>query len=88
MVIIDISDMGSKSFDNLESVNIKSDFFPKEGDENNNDERLSIVIYKVLLNKEVDELNTDETLDNLISEDYFVENKEDDKDSEYNILSD
>ena len=52
MFIIDISDMGSKSFDNLESVNLKSNLFPKKGDENNNGERLSIVIYKVLLNIE------------------------------------
>ena len=80
MVIMDISDMESKSLYNLESAKLKSDLFPKEGDENNNDEGL---------NKEDDGQSIDCTVDQtfhiLISEDYFVEDEEDE--SEYNIYS-
>ena len=59
IAIIDIGEMDITGFDNLESVNLKSDNFAKRGDENDN---------------------------NVISEDYFAENEEDDEDSEYNIF--
>ena len=55
IAILDIGDMDIKRFDNLDSVNLKSDNFAKRGDENDN---------------------------NVISEDYFAENEEDDEDSD------